>query len=426
MLDGARIIVTTGLALLGGCTTHTLIGGLSDGGGLSGSAGSGGAMPLIDAGIGGGGGGGMTQVCGPGNTDGGQPAGTPSFRAVDYVVAGSNFSSIAIGDISGDGKPDLAVISDQGVNLLVNNGDGSFQVPMTNPHLAGSPRLLMGDVNGDGKIDLAAIFAAGVGASVMINAGNGTFGAPMNYSVATQADSIALGDLDGDGAADIVLADLVDAQSSSVVVLLGTKSGTFTAVNYPVPGSPSSVAIGDLNGDGTPDLAVGSYNTGWGGGMLVLPNNGKGVFGAPATFGPSTNPNFIAIADLNGDGKADLVGMPGNGYVDVLLNSGAGTFTAPASYLNGGGSGDSQSFALGDFNNDGAPDIVLAGYEAGVRVLLNAGNGTFGAPATIPATCDSTDYSFRYLAIADLNRDGKTDIVVTIATGVEVLLNTSP
>ena len=444
MPNGAHIIVITGLALLGGCTTHTLIGGLSDGGGASGAAGSGGAMPRVDAGIGGqggmgpndgavgsgGGSGGMTQVCGTGNTDGSQPAGTPSFQAVDYVVAGTNFASIAIGDVSGDGKPDLAVISDQGVNLFFNNGDGSFQAPTTNPNLAQSPGLLMGDVNGDGKFDLAVIFGTAgnaPGASVMLNEGSGTFGSPTSYAVTTLATSIALGDLNGDGRADIVLTDLVDAiGSSSVVVLLSTASGTFTVANYPVAGAPSSVAVGDLNGDGKPDLAVGSYNVGSGGGMLVFLNDGTGTFGVPATFGGITNPTMMAIADLNGDHEADLAGLPGNGHVDVLLNSGAGTFTAPASYFVSGGANDRQSFALADLNGDGAPDIALASHEAGVRVALNAGDGTFGAPATISDTCDSNDGSLRHLAVADLNGDGKTDIVVAIANGVEVLLNTSP
>jgi hypothetical protein len=443
MSNGARAVVIVVAASLGGCSTHTLIGGLSGTGGAVVGGGMGGAVSQVDGAIGGqdgtapgdgaigpdGAGGGVTQVCGAGtgNTDGSQPAGTPSFRPVDYVFGGTNVSAIAIGDVTGDGKPDLAVVSDEGVNVLFNNGDGSFQPPTTNSNFAQSAELVMGDVNGDGKLDLAQILGTnGHGASVLLNEGNGVFGSAMEYPVTSMATSLALADLNGDGQADIVLTDSVNASSSSVVVLLSTGSGTFTTASYGVPGAPSSVAVGDLNGDGKPDLAVGSYSNTPSGGMLVLLNAGKGTFGAAAMFGANTNPTMMAIADLNGDGKADLAGLPGNGHVDVLLNLGAGTFTVPTSYFVGGGTNDRQTFAWGDFNRDGAPDVALASDQAGVRVVLNAGDGTFGAPATIPSTCDFNDDSLRHLAVADLNGDGKLDIVVDIANGVEVLLNTSP
>src|SRR5581483_6742235 len=164
--------------------------------------------------------------------------------------------------------------------------------------------IVAGDLNGDGKADLAVVNDQGV--SVLFNDGSGTLLSPVSFATGTAPDTVALGDLNGDGKADLAVAnrgtwDGSQWSGGDVGVLLNMGGGTFVAANYPAGVSPVSVAMADLNGDGKADLAVAS-----GTGVSVLLNNGNGTFGAPASYGSGTNPGSVAAGDLNGDGKIDL------------------------------------------------------------------------------------------------------------------------
>jgi hypothetical protein len=162
---------------------------------------------------------------------------------------------VAIGDLSGDGKPDLAAggFSARFVSVLVNRGDGSF--PIKRKYAAWSHSVAIGDLNGDGNADLVA---GGKTVSVRISKGDGSFRARRDYLPGYFADSIAIGDLNGDGKPDLVTAN-VDV-SSNVSVLLNRGDGSFKPkLDYGTGSAvrgPNSVAIGDLNADGRPDLAT--------------------------------------------------------------------------------------------------------------------------------------------------------------------------
>ncbi len=183
-------------------------------------------------------------------------------------------------------------------------------------------------------------------------------------------NSVAIGDLNGDGKPDLATASY---NAGTVLVLLGNGDGTFGAKTAFGTGSfPTSVAIGDLNGDGTLDLVTGNAGT-----VSVLLGNGDGTFGARTDFGTGSYPRSVAIGDLNGDGKPDLV--TANYYastVSVLLGNGNGAFGAKTDFGTGM---QPPSVAIGDLNGDGKPDLVTANYNANtVSVLLGNGNGTFG------------------------------------------------
>jgi hypothetical protein len=193
------------------------------------------------------------------------------------------------------------------------------------------------------------------------------------------------------------------------------------AVDVQADYNPAGVAVADMNGDGKPDVIVGLDTH-----VAVLLNKGDGTFGAPifsALFGAQHT--MIAMADLNGDGKPDLVV---NNYdwntVSVLMNQGAGAFAPHVEYPTGTEPG---AFALADLNGDGKIDIVLtihnelsSSTHGSVDVLLNKGDGTFAPEVHYDVEDDPVS-----VAVADFDGDGKPDLAVANAVSetVSVLLN---
>ncbi|HVS99469.1 MAG TPA: VCBS repeat-containing protein [Solirubrobacterales bacterium] len=225
--------------------------------------------------------------------------------------------------------------------------------------------------------------------------------------------SVAIGDFNGDGKPDLAVAN---RRSDSVSVLLGEGDGRFAAeADYATGSSPFSVAIGDFNGDGRPDLAVANSGSD---SVSVLLGHGDGSFAAKADYATGTFPISVAIGDLNGDGKPDLaVADAGSGNVSVLLGIGDGSFTPKADYATGT---EPCSVAIGDLNGDGKPDLAVANRRSdSVSVLLGHGDGIFAAKADY-----ATGSSPESVAIGDLNGDDRPDLAVANrgADNVSVLL----
>jgi hypothetical protein len=289
---------------------------------------------------------------------------------------------VAIGDLNGDGKLDLAVadFGDNAVSVLLGNGNGTFGAK-TDFATGDAPECVaIGDMNGDGKPDLATANIYGNTVSVLLGNGNGAFGTRADYPTGSGPVFVAIGDLNGDGRLDLAVAD---SYAATVSVLLGNGAGGFGAkTDFATGGYPWSVAIGDLNGDGKPDLAVSS---GAGAGpnlavgsagvdivdytVSVLLGNGDGTFGAKTDFATGSGPHSVAIGDLSGDGKPDLaVANLGSNTVSVLLGDGNGAFSAKTDFGTGGGP---YCVAIRDLNGDGKPDLVTANLWSTVSVLLN-------------------------------------------------------
>ncbi len=341
---------------------------------------------------------------------------------VTYSTGAYYAYSVAIGDVNGNGIPDLVVANwcqslnqngdctgDGEVSVLLGNGDGTFQPAVT--YDSGgfyATSVAIGDLNGDGKLDLAVTNAGENGGnigsvSVLLGNGDGTFQSAVSYStVGFVALWVAIGDLNGDGIPDLVVANFCRSHScgdynGEAGVLLGNGDGTFQpVVLYNLNGEYSySVAVGDLRGDGILDLAVASrYNDEEGASLHnavdVLLGNGDGTFQSPVSYLlPGAGYDSVAIGDMNGDGIPDLVvvegcqhlsdrsGCTGTGKVSVLLGNGDGTFQTPVEYGSGGFEG--SSVAIKDANGDGRPDLLVTNvavskdnYNNGtVAVLLN-------------------------------------------------------
>jgi hypothetical protein len=275
--------------------------------------------------------------------------GDGTFQSAIIYGSGGNYPvSIAVADVNGDGKPDLVVanlcdINCSGVNggvvgVLLGNGDGTFQTAV--PYSTGQGSLssvAVADVNGDGKPDLVV---ANEGVGVLLGKGDGTFQLVVTYTSGGDAPtSVAVADVNGDGKPDLLVANcsaggnggcIDESVDGSVGVLLGHGDGTFqTVVAYDSGGSGAlSVAVADVNGDGTPDLLVANFcDSGcfFGGTVGVLLGQGHGIFASPVDLLIPGEGNSIAVADLNNDGKPDLLvatdAAPPMGAVAVLLNN---------------------------------------------------------------------------------------------------------
>ena len=295
--------------------------------------------------------------------------------------------SVAVGDFNGDGHFDLAVAdhninapSAGAVSVLLGNGSGGFSAAPGSPFAVGNnpSSVAVGDFNGDGHSDLAVANFEGNSVSVLLGNGSGGFSAASGspFAVGQYPTSVAVGDFNGDGHPDLAVAN---AGGASVSVLLGNGSGGFSAAPgspFAVGNKPVSMAVGDFNGDGYRDLAVANES---GNSVSVLLGNGSGGFSAApgSPFAVGVEPSSVAVGDLNGDGHVDLAVVnhnnnePSTGSVSVLLGDGSGGFT-PALGSPFAVGGRSTSVAAGDFNGDGAPDLAVAESQLGrVWVLLN-------------------------------------------------------
>ena len=336
--------------------------------------------------------------------------GTGNFSTAINFAAGDSPVSVAMGDLNGDSKLDLAVANyfSGTVSVLLGTGTGSLSAATNFGTGNGAVSVAIGDLNGDGKPDLAVPNINSGDVSVLLGTGTGSFGAASNFGVGSSPSSVAIGDLNGDGKLDLATANFT---SNSVVVLLGTGTGSFgAATHFGVGSLPQSVAIGDLNGDGKPDLAVANPDSN---NVSVLLNTcnaspcGGTSFGAASNFGVGTRPESIAIGDLNGDGKPDLVtANNSSNNITVLLGTGTGSFGAATNF---GVGSFPRSVAIGDLNGDGKPDLATANFDSGdVSVLLGTGTGSFGASNNFGAGFRPSS-----VAIGDLNGDGKLDLVTT-------------
>ena len=271
------------------------------------------------------------------------------------------------------------------VGVLLGNGDGTFQPAITySPGGQYPTAVAVADLNGDGKPDLVVGLYyesadSGVAVAVMLGNGDGTFQPAVIYpsSGGYGVYDVAIADLNHDGKPDLVVVgcewDSCLGEGGPLAVLLGNGDGTFQpAITYDA-GSALSVAVADVNGDGNPDLLVANWN--WT--VAVLLGKGDGTF-QPAVTYPSDGGGVIAVADVNGDNKPDVVVANTSGgshffLFCVLLGNGDGTFQQALTFGSGDESGWGPfSVVAADVNGDGRPDLVVRNtYYYSVGVLLN-------------------------------------------------------
>jgi FG-GAP-like repeat/FG-GAP repeat len=346
--------------------------------------------------------------------------------------------SVAVGDLNGDGRPDLTSANTFIAGPPPHPGQVSVMLQsQSSPGTFGGARNLgvgtdtsmvsIGDLDGDNLMDLVAANDTSASISILFQNATfpGTFLPAQNLGVGAHPERVAIGDLNGDGHLDIAVA----ASALSIFFQIPSAPGTFSPpINLGV--RCSAVGIGDLNADGRADLVMTSPDAGTVRILLQNPSE-AGTFLRPHTVAAGFQPIHVAIADLNADGLLDLaianLGTPDNpdtASLSVLLNNSIspGSWLAASNYATGA---RSQSVAVGDLNGDGKPDLVVAnaghiGDTGSVSILFqNQGMpGFFRTAVNRPGASQPLG-----VAIADLNGDNLADIALA-DDGVRILFQT--
>jgi hypothetical protein len=373
--------------------------------------------------------------------------------AVAYDSGGYTGTSVAVGDVNGDGRLDVVMVnkcSDSGcvigrgsLGVMLGNGDGTFKPAVT--YDSGgiyAQAVAIADLNGDHKLDIVVINEASNTIDVLLGNGNGTFQPAVTYdSGGNYPWSVAVADVNGDGKPDIIVTNTCNSSNCAgiVGVLLGNGNGTFQpAVPHSSGGEQAvSVAVADVNHDGKADLLVanacaGDCSTGKGA-VAVMLGNGDGTFKTAINYDSGGYPAYsVAVADVNLDGNPDLLvsNYSSAVAVGVLLGNGDGTFKPVVTYSSDPGPipYPVNSGGVADVNGDGKPDLLVvndtveggSGANPGsVAVLLGNGDGTFQAAVNYL----SGGYLAYRVAVGDVNGDGRPDVLVANMCSNNTLFN---
>ena len=337
-----------------------------------------------------------------------------SFVLASSPSVGKRPISVTTADVNGDGKVDLicANSTDNTLSVLTNNGSGSFGSNAT-LNVGFAPTCVIAvDVNNDGKVDLVCANSGSATISVLTNKGNGSFATSGTYGAGMPNSgpySVVAADVNGDGSVDLISANW--GTNNTLTILTNNGNGGFGYnATLGTLDSPKSVAAGDFNADGKIDLVC--ANTGYGGSasssLTVFTNDGSGNFSVSSK--PSLlqySPVSVTVADVNGDGKLDLISansFNSQNTLTVLTNNGNGGFVLASTLVVSAGV---NTVIATDINGDGKLDLICANASDNTLSLwLNVSGGNFIFSSTL-----SVGRAPQSVVATDVNGDGQMDLI---------------
>lgn len=294
--------------------------------------------------------------------------GSGAFIASQRIPTGAGPYHLAVADVDGNGWPDLAVTNNTGntVSILLGSGGGAFSAPVNLMNMSPLSAQFI-DVDADGKLDLAVL--ANGRLRLWTGNGQGTFSFKNEINADSGAALSTAADVDGDGRSDLI----VQAGSGTYLsVFRNNGDGTFRSIRTtPLTSAAASCASADFNEDGKPDLVAAEYAAGL---VSVLPGRGDGTFDPPRSIASRAGSRILALGDLNCDGHVDVaVSHLGTPQVGVLLGRGDGSFDSNTLTVVAPGATSALGVAIGDLNGDSRPDLLIGvdGTSPSVHVAFN-------------------------------------------------------
>lgn len=360
---------------------------------------------------------------------------TSSFAPKVDLALGIYPSRFDIGDLDGDGKSDLAVpnfgLSTVSVfRNLSTSGTISFAPKVDFITGEGPGDITIGDLDGDGKPDLAIVNVVSNSVSILINTssnGNISFAQKVDFISGGESKSISIGDLNDDGKPELVVGNNINGSGTFSIFKNISTNGIISyskIIDFAIFGVPNSISIGDLNGDGKPDISV-NYSSGHIGAFKNTGSNGSFSFTPSINFATGSTSNSIQMGDLDGDGKPELATANDGGSISILRNIssiGVITFDAKIDYEMAWNT-QPFSISIGDLDGDGKPDLAVTNhdsynYNKNVSIFHNI--STIGTIAFDPRIDFTAGTNPNCIRISDLDGDGKPDLTLTVTDDMTV------